>query len=298
LFVVSCTLWVVRPAIVVALLGPLVVAAGTAQTDSPSAERLLTRLAIDLAPEGDVLPIEVVVNKITQLAVYDRFRLVGLAARAAFRAGTPLDPDNPPADLLKPRLVILGFARSPRGEENTPAREVRLSDRSGRNVTRIGVLKGADLAAVLPGVEVPPLTLAVAFGIPNLRPSDRIAIVFNDRPGFGQPIGGMPIGAMSSGPTPGTMTVSVVVTPPKAKVETAPEPPPGVTIAAGRNVVKVEGVLDLVGRVRYARALDGPPELHAAATSAVGTWQYEPARMWATPIPLVMQASVTFPVRQ
>jgi hypothetical protein len=274
-------------------------AVGTAsfQNDSPNAERLLTRLAIETAPDGDVKPIELLIEKIPQFAVYDRFRLVSLAARAALRAGKPLDPDNPPADLSRPRLVILGFARSPLGGGDTPPpREIQLTDRNGRAVNRIGVLKKEELASLLPGVEVPALTLAVAFGIPNLRPSDRIAIVFNERPGVG--MGGVPMGGMPSGRQPGTSTAGVAVTPPKAKVETPPLPPPGVTIVAGKNVVKVEGVLDLTGRVRYARALDGPPELRAAATAAVSTWQYEPAKMWASPIPLVMQATVTFPVRQ
>ena len=45
----------------------------SAQIDSPNTERLLTRLAIETAPDGDVPPIEVVVNKVTQIAVYDRF---------------------------------------------------------------------------------------------------------------------------------------------------------------------------------------------------------------------------------
>jgi hypothetical protein len=285
-------------ALVLLLLGLATVVMSDAQVDSPNAERLLTRLAIETAPDGDVPPIQVDTGKLPLMAVYDRFRLVSLAARAAVRAGKPLDPDNPPADLQRPRLVILGFARTPLGNDAPRPREIRLSDRSGRAVNRIGVMRPEDLALHLPGVDVPSQTLAVAFAIPSLRPGDRIAIVFNDRPGFGQPIGGTPIGGMPTGGQPGSFTSGVAVTPPKAKVETPPEPPPGVTIVAGKNVVKVEGVLDLTGRVRYARAIDGPPDLHAAAAAAVSRWQYEPAKMWASPIPLVMQATVTFPVRQ
>jgi hypothetical protein len=286
-----------RAACAALLIGLAASALPDAQGESPNAERLLTRLAIETAPDGDVPPIQIVFDKVPQLAVYDRFRLVSLAARAALKAGRPLDPDNPPADLLRPRTVILGFARSPLGGGDTPQpQEMRLTDRNGKPVNRIGVLEKEDLALILPGVEVPPLTLAVAYAIPSLRPSDRMAIVFNDRPGPG--MSGVPIGGMTLGRQPGTLSSTVTVTPPKAKAESPPDPPPGVVIVFGKNVVKVEGVLDLSGRVRYARALDGPPELHAAATAAVANWRYEPARMWATPIPLVMQASVTFPVRQ
>lgn len=283
--------------LVVALLG----LAASRQADSQNAERLITRLAIETAPDGDVPAIQVVTDRLPQVAIYDRFRLVALAARAAWRAGRPLDPENPPADLLRPRVVILGFPRTPLGADAPKPQAIRLTDRNGRAVPRLAVLKPDEVAVLLPGVDVPPLTLAVAFAAPSLRPSDRIEIVFNESPRMsGSPMGGVPIGGnpmtgISSGGMPGTFTATVSITPPKTVVETAPQAPAGVAIAAGRNVVKVEGVLDLTGRVRYARALDGPTELHEAAKAAVSGWKYEPAKIWAAPVPLVMQATVTFP---
>jgi hypothetical protein len=73
-----------------------------------------------------------------------------------------------------------------------------------------------------------------------------------------------------------------------------PPVPPGVDLPAPQVDVHVEGVLDLTGHIRYARALDGPPELRAAAVKALASWEYKPAKMFDAPIPAVMQGVVTF----
>src|SRR6185436_15165847 len=77
------------------------------QTKPADAEGLLTRLAIETAPDGDLPPIEARIERERQFAVYDRFRIVALAARAALKAGHPLDPTAPPTELRSPKVVIL-----------------------------------------------------------------------------------------------------------------------------------------------------------------------------------------------
>jgi hypothetical protein len=249
------------------------------------ADQLLTRLAIESAADAEPPPIEIKLDGAKQFAVYDRFRLVALAAREALRAGQPMDSAAPPKALFDQRLVILAFARAPMSGDPVQPQSVQINGRSGKR------LKAEEVRRLLPGVAVPADTVAYSFEVPGLKPSDRISIVFNER----ADVMSMPRGAGRPGAsTPGTLTAPVDFTTPVAIDTAPPSAPPGVTLASPRVDVHVEGVLDLSGKVRFAKALDGPPELQSAAAAAVGKWRYQPATMFHVPIPLVMQATVTF----
>ena len=273
-------------ALVLALLSAYAPVAGErVRSQSPSAEALLTRLAIETAADGELPPIEQPHGPNAQFAVYDRFRLVSLAARAALGDGTALDPAAPPAHLTAPRLVVLAFARSPLGDQPGRPQAIAIRSGDGREVKRLGALGPAEIASTLPGVAVPPQTLVVAFALASLRPSDRVTIVFNDRPSAAD----VPtLGVM----TPRQFSGSVRFTAPQA-IDTQVRLPPGVAQPPRPVDVQVEGVLDLTGRVRYARAVTGPAEWRAAAEAAVAHWRYSPARMGGAAVPLVMQATVT-----
>lgn len=260
---------------------------GRFQAPPASADQMFTRLAIETAADGDVPPVEMRIGGVAQFAVYDRFRLTALAARAAFLAGHPFDPAAPPPDLLVPRLVVLAFARSPLGGDAPRPQSVRISDRTGRDVKQVGVLSAARLRALLPGVAVPPQTLAAEFALPSLRGSDRVAILFNDA--FGARAMLTPTSSV-----PGNFAGPVVILGPKAKDTPPAVAPPDQTWTGQRLDVHVEGLLDLTGHVRYARALDGPPALQTAALAAVARWRYEPARMYDAPVPIMMTAVVSF----
>jgi hypothetical protein len=140
------------------------------------------------------------------------------------------------------------------------------------------------------GVTVPHDAVMFSFDL-SLKPADRISIIFNERTGMmAEARGGGVPGAM----TPGTLTAPVDIVAPEAIDSPVPLAPPGLVLSSSRVEVHVEGVLDLTGRVRFARALDGPPELQAIAAEAVGKWRYQPAMMFHVPIPLVIRATVTF----
>jgi hypothetical protein len=66
------------------------------------------------------------------------------------------------------------------------------------------------------------------------------------------------------------------------------------TLARAPVDVHVSAVLDLTGHVRYARAVDGPADLQAAAVAAVSQWTYTPAMIYKTPVPIAMAVSVPF----
>jgi hypothetical protein len=257
------------------------------QATSGSADELFTRLAIETAPDGEVPAIQLVVDGAAQFAVYDRFRLVSLAAREALRTGQRLDPGAPPATLLAPRLVILAFARTPMGSDTTRPQSIQLADRTGRTVKRLPTLGPAELAALLPGVSSPPLTLAASFAESELHPDDRVTVLFNQ-------MGDLMFSRGPHSPTPGQSFAGVAFTPPEAIATPWPTVPTGVRLARAHVDVHVSAVLDLTGHVRYARAVDGPADLQAAAVAAVSQWTYAPAMIYKTPVPIAMAVSVPF----
>jgi hypothetical protein len=257
-----------------------------AQAPGPTPpERLLTRLAIESAGDPEPSQIEIKLEGAMQFAVYDRFRLVALAAREAIRAGRPLDPAAPPAGLLTPRVIVLAFARAPMSGDPIQPQAVRINGRSGKR------LKAEEIRRLLPGVAVPADAVVYSFDMPGLKPADRLSIVFNERADImSMPRGGGLPGTM----TPGTLTAPVDFAAPEAIDSPSPSAPPGVVLPSPRVDVHVEGILDLSGKVRFARAVDGPAELQSVAAEAVGKWRYKPATMFHVPIPIVMQATVTF----
>jgi len=257
------------------------------QTTSGSTDELFTRLAIETAPDGEVPAIELVVDGTAQFAVYDRFRLVSVAAREALRTGQRLDPNAPPATLLAPRLVILAFARTPMGSDTTRPQSIQLTDRTGQAVKRLPTPAPAELAALLPGVSIPPLTLAASFAESELRPGDHVTVLFNQ-------MGDLMFSRGPHSPTPGQSSAGVSFTPPVAIATPWPTVPPGVRLARAHVDVHVSAVLDLTGHVRYARAVDGPADLQAAAVAALSQWTYSPAMIYKTPVPIAMAVSVPF----
>jgi len=187
-----------------------------------------------------------------------------------------------PTELRSPKVVILAFARSPVSGDAVQPQRVQINGRDGHR------MKADEIRSLLPGVDVPPLTVVASFAIASLRPADRVSIVFTER---AEAMAGPPrLGTM----VPGTFSGQVSFTAPEVVDTPAPILPPGVTLSMATVEVAVEGVLDLTGRVRYARALDGPRELQAPAVAAVEQWRYKPARMYGVPVPLVMQAKVVF----
>jgi hypothetical protein len=257
------------------------------QAAAGTTDELFTRLAIETAPDSEVPAIQLVVDGSVQFAVYDRFRLVSLAAREALRTGRRLEPGALPPTLLVPRLVILAFARTPMGSDTTRPQAIKLTDRTGRAVSRLATLAPVDLAALLPGVSIAPLTLAASFAEPELRPGDHVTVVFNQ-------VDDLRVSRGLRSVTPGETSAAVAFKAPAAIATPMPALPSGVGLPKPQVDVHVSAVLDLTGHVRYARAFDGPADLQAAAIAAVSLWTYTPATIYNAPVPVAMQVAVQF----
>lgn len=264
----------------------LCAAAPSAQTSASSwAESALTRLAIEIAGDGPLGPAEMIVEGRPLIGVYDRFRLAALAARAALASGHPLNPAAPPAELSAPRTIVVAYSGSflPDG---VPAQSIDVTSRDRRAIKRLAFLKADDVAMLLPGEKIPGNALVASFGVPSLKPGDRIRLQSSAT--------SISLGRGQTGVVAGPSDIAVNFTVPQEQSTPAAIVPAGVTLPAGGASVKIEGLLDLSGHVRYAHVIEGPENLRQAAIDAVGKWTYVPARMWKSPIPLVMQAVVPF----
>lgn len=259
---------------------PAAQTSGTAWSDTA-----VTRLAIDLAAAGPIAPIQMVANGRPLIGVYDRFRLAAVAARAAFVAGHPMDSAAPPAELSSARTIVVAYSGSflPDG---VPAQSIDVTSKDGRVVKRIAFLKAAEISVALPGETLAGDALVASFDAPTLRPGDRIKLQSAST--------SLRLGPGMPGVVAGPSDIVVNFTVPKERSTPAATMPAGVNIPPSDRNVKIEGVLDLTGHVRYAHVIDGPESLRAAALDAVSKWVYEPAMMWKSPVPLVMQAIVPF----
>ena len=61
-----------------------------------------------------------------------------------------------------------------------------------------------------------------------------------------------------------------------------------------QDVVIIEAMTDIYGRVRQARVISGHPLLNEAALSAIKQWVYEPCILNGIPKPVIFTATVTF----
>jgi protein TonB len=76
----------------------------------------------------------------------------------------------------------------------------------------------------------------------------------------------------------------------------APPPvdPPAARLARGEGIVILEAVIDASGRVEAVRVLRSVGLLDQAAIEAVREWQFTPAQLNGTAIPVVMTVTVSF----
>jgi protein TonB len=85
------------------------------------------------------------------------------------------------------------------------------------------------------------------------------------------------------------------VTPPVPLVTTAPAYPDALLRARIQGVTILEAIIDVDGSVRSARVLrGGNPLLEAAATKAILSWRYRPARVGARPVAVYLTVTVKF----
>jgi hypothetical protein len=255
---------------------PLPTALGVPPVDPFKATPAALALAVDQASQAfPPVPLDPD-GSATHGVLFDQFRMMVLAARAARDAGRPFDPDKPPAD-ARSGLVALAYPASCDGR-TVPARQVEIVAGQGPPLQPQGPLVAdfSELTKLLPGVRVPASSVAARYGLAYLRQTDRIRITYARE-------------------CAGAST-EVLLSPkfePARLVASAPAPmPPG--IVESEPTVYLQAVIDMDGRFRRTIPIGGPSSLTAAALQSLEQWRAQPARVNGAPVvsPTVLQIPI------
>lgn len=209
--------------------------------------------------------------------VFDQFRMIARAARAAAAAGTKLDPKTVPKEVTRPRTVVLAFPLSCEGRMAAPA-AIDIIGPQGALVRREGeYARDAAVGVLLPGVQAPASSLAATFLLPALRATDTVRIMYAD-----------------AGCTGNTPEVLLPVKFTAARTVDAPIPPLPAGAAPTDAPVRLQALVDLDGTLQRATYLGGPTYLSQAAIDAVGRWRSEPPRINGAPMASAVLVQVKF----
>jgi hypothetical protein len=206
--------------------------------------------------------------------LFDQFRLIARASRAATLSGRPIDPKRPPVEILRARMVIVAYplrcgdtAPVSPGAIDIVAADGQAPRRDGDTAT------GDALARLLPGASLPAGSMGASFFVDRPRPSDAIRIAYPDG------------GCGSSAEVALPMQVTA------AKPLNTPQPALPAGQASTDRPVRLQALIDLDGIARRIVYIGGPAVLADAAIDAVREWTAEPARLNGAPVitPVTLQ---------
>jgi hypothetical protein len=247
------------------------------QPDPLQASEALIAVAIAQGTARDFSPIPLDQDgATTHGVVFDQFRLIARAARAAAAARTRLDAAPLPRAMVRPRTVVLAYPLFCDGRSTSPG-AIELVGAQG-SITREGdYTRDAAIGALLPGVQAPVASLAATFPIQTLRPMDTVRITYSN-------------GACTGGPS--ELAFPVEFRPARTLQAPTPQLPPG--LAPGEAPVRLQALVDLEGRLQRAVYVSGPAHLTQAAVEAIQRWRSEPPRINGAPIVRAVLVHVAF----
>lgn len=203
----------------------------------------------------------------------DGFRVMARAARAAAAAGTRLDPTSLPRDLARTRMILVAYPLRCGGTSGIPPVSIDLVAAQGGAPARLGeLMSGDDLGRLLPGMNLPPQSIAAVYPLDRPRATDTVRIVYGD------PCGEIVL--------PFKYTSGRASSVPSAQL------PPGQAPAV--RPVRIQALIDLDGAARRPVYAGGPEKLADAALAAVRDWSAEPIRLNGAPVPTPVVVAVTF----
>ena len=222
----------------------------------------LRAVAVAQATTADWSPIAVrVEGKPPSAVIYDQFRLLGLAARAAAAKGTPVDPANAPAGI---GMVVLVYPYPCEERLLAPA-DVAIHGPNGALVPRAlrQALSPDQVARVRPRQSaLPDGAKAFAYPLARPRPNDTVVAHYLED-------GCEVQGNVLAVAVPATILPKLIDAP-------TPELPRD---AEGPATVFLQAIVDFEGRFQQPVYIGGPGELEPAAREAISKWRAEPARI-------------------
>ena len=122
-------------------------------------------LAVEQGAAKEFAPISLDADgSATHGVIFDRFRLLARAARAAAAAGTPIDIKQPPRELMRTGMVVVAHPLRCGDKEPVPPASIEITPAQGPAPQRTGELAtGETLARLIPNVRVPAGSMGAAF---------------------------------------------------------------------------------------------------------------------------------------
>ena len=206
--------------------------------------------------------------------LFDSFRLMARAARAAAAAGARLDPKEPPLDMRRTRMIIVAYPQRCGGKDAVAPASIDLAAADGQQPRREGdVASGDALARLLPGMSLPPAAMGAVYLMDRPRITDTVRIDYAD---------------------PACPAVVLPFTYANGRAVDAPPAALPAGHPATDRAVRVQAVIDLDGAVRHPFYTGGPAALGGAAIAAVRGWTAEPVRLNGAPMPTPVVLTVRF----
>jgi hypothetical protein len=215
--------------------------------------------------------------------MYDRIRLGQLIAKHSPPApptgsGTPFTP-------LPSGVVIVAYPLSCEAGPNLP-RAVRMTA-AGRDVVAGSTGRGPLPSPRLPGVQIPDGALVVPF---QTFPFSNVVVTIEyERPACPAAVNQVELKLTTTiarpAPRPATQGPPLPVVAKLPESSGLPSP----------TVVRVQVHIGLDGRLRFPKALDGPPALASMAEALIGDVRFEPVRVNGAPTTsfIIMPATFT-----
>lgn len=242
----------------------------------------LARLAIEIAAKGDPVPVPFdAAGDATRGVIFDRFLVAALRARAAVKAGTPLDPASASADQMRDDLIVVAYPLVCDGRKIAPD-VIELTGggtRPGPVAQRGALLTGPVLLERLPGAVLAEGAIGQPFV--NVAFGQNLEV----RVTYYQPVCGS-AGKSLSYPIQWVLAQGI------PRMTTAKLP--SSSSAPSPSQVRLRGLVDLDGAYRFPTLADGPAELGTTALATASQWKFQPSRANGVAMPVTLITSLTF----
>jgi hypothetical protein len=239
------------------------------------------KVAMTLGVSKELAPIPLKADDPTPHGViYDRFRMMALAAREAKAKNPAFDPANAPMEMMQQPMVVVAYPLTC-GTRTVQPMDIDLIAADGtvmpKDDRRRTIKDG--IAQQLHGAQVPAGSLAFVVQNGSPRPNDSVKITYAET------------ACGADGPQ---VSLPMVFTPGRPIEMPQPALPAGTT---ADEPVLVQILIDLDGAGQQPTYVGGPQALFRAAADAVGRWRFEPPRVNGAPMTTGVLLQVRFTPR-
>ena len=210
--------------------------------------------------------------------VFDHVRLIARAFASAAAGGHPLDATRLPAEINRPRLVVVAYPETCGGRDLIPAQSIKVTDAQGNAPNLIKEARGEQIRDLVPGIDVPAAALAVMYDADLAIPGQVVI-------GYGT----------SCDSAPPVVTLPVRAEAGRIARRVAGRVPAGITLPPGGAQVRVQVYFDFEGMPHYPAYTGGPGTLADAAVAAVAEFRAEPPRVNGAPMLQLSTIAVAIP---